>query len=134
MLIALRPNVWPSGGEGGFGPGTTLPAPQAGVLMGIVEGLQSGQVPLDKYVLGGAVGGLLGLAPLGGLGILFGLALYLPFSITLGYGLGCLVMMAAQKLKGRAYGENSVVPFAAGLIVGEAIMGVGYAAYQIFAA
>ena len=43
-------------------------------------------------------------------------------------------MMAAQKVKGRAYGENTVVPLAAGLIVGEAIMGVGYAAYQIFVA
>ena len=119
------------GGSGGFGEGTALPAPQAGVLLGIVEGLSTGNVPIDKYVLGGSIGALLGLAPLAGLGVMVGLAMYLPFSITLGYGLGCLIQMAIQKKKGVAFCAEKLVPFAAGLIIGEAITGIGSAAFAI---
>lgn len=117
--------LWAGGtGSGGFGPGTDLPAPQASVLMGIIEGLKSGQVPVEKYVMGGVLGGLLGAAPMAGLGVLVGLAMYLPFSITLGYGVGCLAQMGLQKRYGAAFCEHKLVPFAAGLIVGEAIMGI----------
>lgn len=125
--------LWTSGpgNTGGFGPGTDLPAPQAGALMGIIDAVQSGQVPVDKYVMGGAVGALLGAAPIAGLGVLVGLAMYLPFSITLGYGIGCLIQMGIQKRKGLQFCENKLVPLAAGLIVGEAIMGIGDAAFDI---
>jgi putative OPT family oligopeptide transporter len=119
------------GGQGGFGPGTALPAPQAGVLMGIVESLQSGQVPLDKYALGGIIGALLGAAPMAGLGVLIGLSMYLPFSITMSYGLGCFIEMGIRKVKGAHFVGHKLVPFAAGLIVGEAIMGIGHAAFEI---
>jgi putative OPT family oligopeptide transporter len=125
--------LWRSGpgGQGGFGAGTALPAPQASVLMGIVEGLNNGQVPFDKYVMGGILGAMLGAAPVAGLGVLVGLAMYLPFSITLGYGVGCLFQMGLQKRYGLAFCEHKLVPFAAGLIVGEALMGVGHATFQI---
>jgi uncharacterized oligopeptide transporter (OPT) family protein len=121
------------GGVGGFGPfeGSTLPAPQAGALMGIIESLTSGTVPTDKYVMGGVLGALLGAAPMAGLGVLVGLAMYLPFSITLGYGIGCLTQMWLQKKKGLAWCEQKLVPLAAGLIVGEAIMGVCHALFKI---
>lgn len=126
--------LWTSGpgGQGGFGEGTPLPAPQAGALMGIIDAVQSGNIPVDKYVLGGIVGALLGAAPMAGLGVLIGLAMYLPFSITLGYGLGCFITMGVQKRKGTAFCEHKIVPLAAGLIVGEAIMGIGHAAFQVF--
>jgi len=101
-----------------------LPAPQAGALMGIIEAVKSGNVPLDKYVMGGVVGALLGGAPMAGLGVLIGLAMYLPFSITLGYGIGCLMQMGIQKKMGTAFCEHKLVPLAAGLIVGEAITGM----------
>ncbi len=120
-----------SGGQNGFGPDTALPAPQATVLTSIIESIQNDAVPTDKFVLGGIVGILLGAAPIAGLGILMGLAMYLPFSITLGYGLGCLTQMGIAKRKGDAFSENKVVPLAAGLIIGEALMGVGYAIYEI---
>ena len=125
--------LWKSGpgGQGGFGPGTSLPAPQAGVLMGIINGLKTGQIPIDKYVLGGTIGTLLAAAPIGGLGVLVGLAMYLPFSITLAYGFGCLIQMWIQKKKGFAFCEHKLVPFAAGLIIGEAIMGIGHATFEI---
>ena len=128
--------LWKSGpmGANGFGEGTDLPAPQAGVLLGIIEGLSTGNIPLDKYVLGGTIGGLLAIAPISGLGVLVGLAMYLPFSITLGYGLGCLTQMGLEKAKGKTFCANKLVPFAAGLIIGEAIMGIGLAAIEIIKA
>lgn len=119
------------GGANGFGPGTSLPAPQAGVLQGIIKGLKTGNVPLDKYVLGGSIGAVLAAAPLSGLGVMIGLAMYLPFSITLGYGLGCLLQMFLQKVKGAHFCEHKLVPFAAGLIIGEAITGIFQAGIDI---
>jgi len=128
--------LWQSGpgGQGGFGEGTQLPAPQAGALRGIIEAVKSGDVPLDKYLMGGTVGALLGAAPMAGLGVLIGLAMYLPFDITLGYGVGCLIHMHLRKTKGPAFCQHKLVPFAAGLIVGEALTGVGHATYEILRA
>ena len=100
--------------------------------MGIIDAVQSGNVPTDKYVMGGIVGALLGAAPMSGLGVLIGLAMYLPFSITLGYGVGCLTNMYIMKKKGSAFVEHKLVPLAAGLIVGEALLGIGHAAFEIF--
>ncbi|EDN70315.1 Oligopeptide transporter OPT superfamily [Beggiatoa sp. PS] len=119
------------GGQNGFGPGSSLPAPQAAVLVSVIEAIQNNTVPIDKFLLGGMAGILLGAAPVAGLGVLVGLAMYLPFSITLGYGLGCLTQMFIAKQKGKAFIEHKIVPLAAGLIIGEAIMGVGHAIYQI---
>ena len=128
--------LWTNGpnGQGGFGEGSALPAPQAGALMGIIDAVKSGNVPVDKYTLGIIVGGLLGAAPMAGLGVLVGLAMYLPFSITLGYGLGNLTAMYLQKRNGTAWIQHKMVPVAAGLIVGEAILGIGHAGYSILMA
>ena len=126
--------LW-AGGEGdqnGFGPGTALPAPQGGALMGILEAVSQGDVPLGKYVAGSAIGAVLGAAPLSGLGVLVGLAMYLPFSITLGYGLGCFTQMIVQRIKGSTFCEEKLVPLAAGLIVGEALTGVILTAIKIY--
>ena len=135
-LVALAAvyALWQSGegGQGGFGPGTSLPAPQGGALMGIIDAVKSGNVPVDKYLMGALVGGCLGAAPMPGLGVLVGLAMYLPFSITLGYGIGCLCQMGIQKVKGLEFCEHKLVPLCAGLIVGEALTGMGHAFYNIF--
>ena len=120
------------GGKGGFGPGTDLPAPQGGALMGIIDAVKSGNVPMDKYAMGALVGGCLGAAPLPGLGVLVGLAMYLPFSITFGYGLGCLTQMVIKKVKGSEFCEHKLVPLCAGLMVGEALTGMGHAFLKIF--
>jgi uncharacterized oligopeptide transporter (OPT) family protein len=135
-LVALAAvyALWQSGegGQGGFGPGTSLPAPQGGALMGIIDAVKSGNVPVDKYLMGALVGGCLGAAPLPGLGVLIGLAMYLPFSITLGYGIGCMAQMGIQKVKGAEFCEHKLVPLCAGLIVGEALTGMGHAFFNIF--
>ena len=133
VAISVVYLIWSSGpnGSNGFGPGTAFPAPQAGALMGIVDGVVNGNIPVDKYFLGGTIGVLLGAAPASGLGVLVGLAMYLPFSITLGYGIGCFINMFLIKRYGESFFNNTLVPLAAGLIVGEALMGVGYTIYQI---
>ena len=113
--------LWGSAENPGFGPGTALPAPQAGALSGIIESLVGGDVALDKYVAGAGLGGALAFYPLGGLGVLVGLAMYLPFSITLGYGIGCVVSIYLGKKKGNRWMGETLVPLAAGFIVGEAL-------------
>jgi putative OPT family oligopeptide transporter len=124
--------LWQSGpgGSQGFGPESLacvqkqpgcLPAPQASVLEGMVRGVLSGQAPVDKYVAGAAIGAGLALVPIGGVGVLVGLAMYLPFDITLGYGLGCAISMALERARGTRFVADVVVPAAAGLIVGEAL-------------
>ncbi len=105
----------------GFGPETPLPAPQAGALQGILSSLSGGEAAVEKYFAGAALGAALGLVPVGGLGVLVGLGMYLPFSITLGYGLGCLASMGLQRWKGLRWMGSTLVPMAAGFIVGEAL-------------
>jgi uncharacterized oligopeptide transporter (OPT) family protein len=112
------------GGANGFGEGSDLPAPQAAALQGIIESVKTGDVPADKYLMGALVGIALAAAPKPGLGVLIGLAMYLPFDITFGYGCGCLLQMLLQKIKGRDFCENKMVPLCAGLIVGEALTGM----------
>ncbi len=134
LAMVVITMLWRSGpnGEHGFGPNSNLPAPQAGALMGIIDSVKSGNVPMDKYIMGGAVGAVLGAAPSAGLGVLVGLAMYLPFDITLGYGIGCFIQMALLRRRGLAFCEQRLVPFAAGLIVGEALMGISYTAYEVW--
>ncbi|MEO0322814.1 MAG: OPT/YSL family transporter [Myxococcota bacterium] len=109
------------GGANGFGPDTPLPAPQAGALEGMVNGIVQGDAPLDKYVAGAGVGAALSMFPIGGLGVLIGLAMYLPFEITLGYGIGCVASVVLEKRKGRRFYGDWIVPVGAGFIVGEAL-------------
>jgi len=132
VSVAVVCILWKYGMEQhGFGPGTKLQAPQADALQAIIVGLQEGNAPLMKYLSGGILGALVTLLPVGGIGVLIGLAMYLPFSITLGYGLGCLLNMAIVKIKGLEWTEDWVTPLAAGLIVGEALMGLGTALHSM---
>jgi uncharacterized oligopeptide transporter (OPT) family protein len=119
-------------GSHGFGTGTKLPAPQAGALKGMVKGIKDGKVPLNKYVTGSIIGALLTLLPISGLGVTIGLAMYLPFSITLGYGIGCVISIILESFKGAGWCEEKIVPLAAGLIIGEAMTELTYSTYLIF--
>ncbi len=120
--------LWQSSG---FGPGTDLPAPQAVALSGIIDSVQHQTVAVDKLILGGVLGAILTASPFTGMGVLVGLAMYLPFSITFGYGLGCLCNMWIIRQRGASDAENTLVPLAAGLIIGEALVGVGHAIYTV---
>ncbi len=103
-----------------------LPAPQGQALASMVQGITGGDVPIEKYLAGAALGALLS-AVQGGLGITVGLGFYLPFNIVLTYSLGTLVREISDRKMGQHWSDNKGIPIAAGLIVGEALMGVGNA-------
>jgi len=110
-----------------------LPAPQGQALASMVEGILGGDVPTQKYAAGAVLGGLLS-AVIGGLGITVGLGFYLPFNIVLTYSLGTLGRELADRFKGKSWSEGVGIPVAAGLIVGEALIGVGYAIKYVLSA
>ena len=101
-----------------------LPAPQAQALASTIDGIMGGDVPTEKYIAGAVLGGILS-AVMGGLGITVGLGFYLPFNIVLTYSLGTLARELSDRIKGKTWSEEVGIPIAAGLIVGEALVGVG---------
>lgn len=107
-----------------------LPAPQGQALASMITGIQGGEVPLEKYIAGAGLGALLS-AMSGGLGITVGLGFYLPFNIVLTYSLGTMLRLAVDAKMGKRYSEETGIPVAAGLIVGEALVGVGFAIYYV---
>jgi putative OPT family oligopeptide transporter len=127
-------------GAPGFGPNSTacvnnlascISAPQAGALQGMINGILRGDAPIEKYLTGAILGGSLSLLPISGLGVLVGLAMYLPFPITLGYGLGCVISIIIKRVKSPSFVENKIVPLAAGFIVGEALTELAYSLIAI---
>ena len=115
----------------GYGLGSEkLPAPQAQALASTIDGIMGGDVPTQKYAAGAILGGILS-AVMGGLGITVGLGFYLPFNIVLTYSLGTLAREITDRTKGKTWSEEVGIPIAAGLIVGEALVGVGNAAFIV---
>ena len=115
----------------GFGPGTSIPAPQAQALDAAISGVIGGNVPADKYLTGALVGGILSATPFGGLGVMVGLSMYLPLLYILPFGLGGVLNILLGKTRGERWVENNGVPIAAGLIVGDAIVGVIFAMIMV---
>lgn len=111
-----------------------MPAPQGQALAAVIEGILGGDVPLAKYAAGAGLGALLSASGVGGLGVLVGLGFYLPFNIVLTYTIGTVARIASDRFAGRSFSEDVGVPLAAGLIVGEALVGVGYSMMVVFAA
>jgi len=110
-----------------------LPAPQGQALASMVNGIIGGDVPTQKYLAGAGLGALLSLAS-PGLGITVGLGFYLPFSIVLTYSIGTLLRVISDWKLGESFAETNGIPIAAGVIVGEALVGVGFAVYMILEA
>jgi putative OPT family oligopeptide transporter len=101
-----------------------LPAPQGQALASIVQGILGGDVPVQKYAGGALIGALLSSSGVGGLGVLVGLGFYLPFNIVLTYSIGTLLRIASDARLGVRFADDAGIPIAAGLIVGEALVGV----------
>jgi putative OPT family oligopeptide transporter len=110
-----------------------LPAPQGQALASMVTGIIGGDVPTQKYLAGAGLGALLSLAS-PGLGITVGLGFYLPFSIVLTYSIGTLLRVISDWKLGDEFAEGTGIPIAAGIIVGEALVGVGFAVFMILGA
>lgn len=111
---------------------TLLPAPQGQALASMVSGILGGNIPIQKYIGGAGIGAVLSASGIGGLGVLVGLGFYLPFNIVLTYTIGSVVRVTTDAKKGHRWSNDVGVPIAAGLIVGEALVGVGAAIYYVF--
>lgn len=116
--------------SGGIG-GDELPAPQAMVLAGMIESIVDGDVPMHRYAAGAGMGLMLALSGLGGIGVLIGLGFYMPFNIVITYTIGNVLRVLSDRFLGRRFGFEVGVPVAAGMIVGEALVNVGEAIWQI---
>jgi len=107
-----------------------LPAPQGQALAGMIDGIIGNNIPIQKYLAGATLGALLSVAG-GGLGVMVGLGFYLPFSIVLTYTIGTVTRLVMDARRGTGYVDEVCIPVAAGLIVGEALVGVGFALYMV---
>jgi putative OPT family oligopeptide transporter len=107
-----------------------LPAPQGAALASMVQGIVEQDVPTYRYVAGGGLGAALSFSGLGGIGVLIALGFYMPFSIVLTYTIGNILRILSDRFAGKRFSEQVGVPIAAGLIVGEALVGVGNALYH----
>ena len=108
-----------------------LPAPQGAALASMISGVVGGDVPVYRYAAGAGLGLLVALSGLGSIGVLLGLGFYMPFSIVLTYTIGNFLRIASDRFLGRKFVEDVGIPLAAGLIVGEALVGVGNAMLRV---
>ncbi len=114
--------------------GNKYPAPQGTALASVINGIIGGDAPIAKYVSGAGIGAVLSASGIGGLGILVGLGFYLPFDVVLTYTIGTILRLGSDAGFGKRWAEDTGIPIAAGLIVGEALIGVGFALGRIVAA
>jgi putative OPT family oligopeptide transporter len=108
-----------------------LPAPQAFLMAGVTRGIFGGNLPWPMIGLGAALAAALAAADYGfersGLAIRtpvmpVALGLYLPFGLGITIFTGALAGLIVGRSNGEAVGTGLL--FAAGLVAGEALMGV----------
>ena len=126
-------------GAPGAGP-NALAAPQAALISAIAQGVLGGSLDWGLIGLGGAIGvgvivideilrksGKRSLPPLA-----VGMGIYLPMSLTLlipvGAAIGTVYNKWAERAPNPAFAERLGVLMATGLIVGESLFGVAFAA------
>jgi uncharacterized oligopeptide transporter (OPT) family protein len=97
----------------------------------MIKGIMGGDVPVHQYGAGAVLGAILSASGVSGLGILVGLGFYLPFNIVLTYTIGTVLRLLADWKKGNVWSEETGIPIAAGLLGGEALVGVGFAIFNV---
>ena len=107
-------------------------APQAMALASVIDGIVQGNVPVYRYSAAAFLGLLLACSGLGGIGVMIALGFYMPFDIVLTYTIGCTLRIACNRFLSKRWSEEVGIPIAAGLIVGEALVGVGIAMQKAF--
>jgi len=119
---------------GGFG-GKTLPAPQAGLMAALSQGIVGGEMAWPLVVVGIAMGISLVLIKVRS-PMLFSVGMYLPLETTFAIFVGGLIRGIVDKI-GKKRGlndaqkarvENAGILSASGLIAGEALIGLFIAA------
>jgi len=134
-------------GAPGADPSRALPAPQAGLISALAQGVITGNVPWDMIGLGAGIGvaiiildEVLGLTRKGPRlpPLAVGLGIYLPTSTTLMVVVGALVGAWFDRRAGRRPGGEADatrqlgVLLASGLIVGESLLAVIFAGVVAF--
>jgi len=122
------------GDAGGFG-GKTYPAPQAGLMAALSQGIVGGEMAWPLVVVGIAMGIALILVKVKS-PMLFSVGMYLPLGTTFAIFCGGMVRGLVDKIRNkRGYNdaqkarvENAGVLAASGLIAGEALVGLFIAA------
>jgi len=122
------------GDAGGFG-GKTYPAPQAGLMAALSQGIVGGEMAWPLVVVGIAMGIALILVKVRS-PMLFSVGMYLPLGTTFAIFCGGMVRGLVDKIRTkRGYNnaqkarvENAGVLAASGLIAGEALIGLFIAA------
>ena len=115
---------------GGFG-GANLPAPQAGLMAALAQGIVGGEMPWPLVVVGIALGAALIMVRVRS-PMLFAVGMYLPLETTFAIFLGGLIRGAVDKRAAKrglnnaqkSRVENAGMLSASGLIAGEALMGL----------
>ncbi len=136
LLVLHQGNI--NAGGIGFGD-KELSAPQAGLMASLAQGIVGGQMPWPLVVVGIMMGFALIMVQVRS-PMLFAVGMYLPLETTFAIFLGGLIRWltdTARDRRGfneaqRARVENAGVLTAAGLIAGEAIMGLVVATFRFF--
>ena len=136
-LLVLHVSDIKSGGIG-FG-GKSLPAPQAGLMASLAQGIVGGQMPWPLIVVGILMGFSLIMIQVRS-PMLFAVGMYLPLETTFAIFLGGVFRWVTDSIRDRrglngaqkARVENAGVLTASGLIAGEAMMGLIIAAFRFF--
>jgi putative OPT family oligopeptide transporter len=124
----------------GIGPGTPLEAPQANLMASVAKGIFGGQLPWDMIAIGAALGVAIIIfdqilratkAPFRVPVLAAAVGLYLPLETMFPIFLGGLLHYVVTRAFGKDLSEEEVekrnrkgMLFAAGLITGEALMGI----------
>jgi putative OPT family oligopeptide transporter len=125
---------------GGVGFGDRqLPAPQAGLMAALAQGIVGGDMPWPLIVVGIFMGFALILVQVRS-PMLFAVGMYLPLETTFAIFLGGLIRWGTDALRDRrgfndaqkARVENAGVLTASGLIAGEALTGLLIAAFRFW--
>jgi len=109
----------------------TLKAPQATALKSAVQIMREGNIPLGKYLAGAILGIVVSLLVSPGIGVMIGLSMYLPFEYMAVFGIGGLLCLWFTRRRGSAWVDDTGLPVAAGLIVGDALVNVGDAFMKV---
>lgn len=118
---------------GGIG-GVDLPAPQAGLMAQLAQGIVGGEMAWGLFAAGAALGLVSILAGVRS-PMLVAVGMYLPFKTVAAIFTGGLIRWVADRLAARrglqAEAEERGMLVASGLVAGEAILGIGLAAVAL---
>jgi putative OPT family oligopeptide transporter len=136
-LLVLHQGDINSGGIG-FG-GKALPAPQAGLMAMLAQGIVGGQMAWPLVVVGILMGFMLIMVQVRS-PMLFAVGMYLPLETTFAIFIGGVIRWITDTMRNRkgfndaqkARVENAGVLVASGLIAGEALMGLVVATFKFF--